>query len=630
MHARIGFALALCLFLVPVACGDDGDGGGDKQGQDTGELVVSGVVNRLPEASGGESEPFPGVEVKATVDRNGDGAISADETVVVETGDDGTYRIAVKVRSGDRVVLRYHAEDAAPVFRRVRAVAGGEVTLSVGLRSLEPLQEVQVGRLQVESKELSIDGLASGIGGAARVFNPVNEAAYFPGGFDDDQGNLLISGVFSSVSLTGDDGEVRDLEDPAELRMQLPRDTWNVVVDVIPGNDRIDVPLYAFDEVKGTWVREGEGYLEDGRGAVIPEDQLPAVNDGTFEGTIYSAGVVRHFSYWNVDWPVETYGCLSGRVLLEDGSPAVGAMVTASGETYTGYSNPVTTDAEGRFCVEMMRSEGPGEDVDQDGIPGETHRIRLRISRGTAIYDGGVHDAPVEQGTCGGACGDVGDVTLDESTKMEAGLCTVTGKVSDLRGRNVEGAVVYAWDDTVPEDVWTSVCLGDGGFLCMSVATTDAGGNFAVGNAIFEGLSVIAVATGEEAGAFYTRLGERRYTSCPTEPVEIRLDTGWDSYELEFLVDGETIEWRPALPLQWLYVVDSNYQYKWAIAADDEGRGFSGPVSYGVLPSGTSRYSPPEGETVLPLEPGDRIGGYGYGITTAGYEYYASGETALE
>jgi hypothetical protein len=140
---------------------------------------------------------------------------------------------------------------------------------------------------------------------------------------------------------------------------------------------------------------------------------------------------------------------------------------------------------------------------------------------------------------------------------------------------------------------------------------------------------VIAIYSSQEGSASYMRVGERRLTTCPTEPIDLRLDSGWDTYELEFDVNGDSISWSPALPLQWLAVFDANHEYKWAIGVDDEASGMDPPVSYGVLPPGTSRYYPGAGDEVLPLESGDFVGGWGYGVTTAGYQYYATGEVEV-
>ena len=86
--------------------------------------------------------------------------------------------------------------------------------------------------------------------------------------------------------------------------MALPKDNWPSVVDVKPGDDRIQVPLFAFDDASGKWKRDGEGFLEDDAGKVIAESELAAIRGGAHQGGVTVCGKVSHFSFWNVDWPV--------------------------------------------------------------------------------------------------------------------------------------------------------------------------------------------------------------------------------------------------------------------------------------------------------------------------------------
>jgi len=145
----------------------------------------------------------------------------------------------------------------------------------------------------------------------------------------------------------------------------------------------LDVPLYWFDEVKGTWVRDDNpGHLEDAQGKVIAPSSLPAIHDGSFAGAIYAVGNVTHFSTWNIDWPISTFGCVSGRVLDENGKPAEGATVTVRGVSYTGTSTPMVLGADGHFCLEAMRSEAPGEDLDGNGKAGEKTTVSIRVVAG--------------------------------------------------------------------------------------------------------------------------------------------------------------------------------------------------------------------------------------------------------
>ena len=52
--------------------------------------------------------------------------------------------------------------------------------------------------------------------------------------------------------------------------MRVPRDTWEVIVDIIPGDDRVTVPMFYFDETAG--LRQ---WREPGRFGTPAECSLP-------------------------------------------------------------------------------------------------------------------------------------------------------------------------------------------------------------------------------------------------------------------------------------------------------------------------------------------------------------------
>ena len=175
------------------------------------------------------------------------------------------------------------------------------------------------------------------VSGSATVFNPVTDPEAFPGDFSDRDGNLLLSGVFAAVELLDGSGDpLRQLDKPATLRMRMPRDSWSIVQDITPGNGQIDVPLYSFAEVLGTWIREGQAVLEDGNGRTLAEGEIGDIRSGAYAGVVVARGEVQHFSYWNVDWPVTTHACITGIIIDADGKAVRGATVTTRGVTYTG------------------------------------------------------------------------------------------------------------------------------------------------------------------------------------------------------------------------------------------------------------------------------------------------------
>jgi hypothetical protein len=205
--------------------------------------------------------------------------------------------------------------------------------------------------------------------------------------------------------------------------MALPKDAWGVVADTTPGDDRIQVPLYSFDEAAGTWVADGEGYLEDGAGAIIAEEALDDIRAGSYAGPVLARGEVAHLSYWNVDWPVATRGCIRGTVVTADGKPAVGATVFVGGVTYTATFDGVTVGPDGTFCFTVLRSEKVDEDLDRNGVAGDQHKVSVHVMHGGQGYELGHFAALAEEGQCPStACAELGQLALTEERKFQTSI----------------------------------------------------------------------------------------------------------------------------------------------------------------------------------------------------------------
>lgn len=572
------------------------------------DLVLAGSVFAL--ASGG-GNPLSGAEVRAGVDRNGDGQLTGDEAVSVTTDDDGKYSLSMKVNAGEKLVVRFSGDGVAPYIKTIKVAPWAELPLNASLRQLESLDcdsEGMTKKCALDGNKVSLTGLADGTRGDARLFNPVKEINAFPGAFDDADGNLLLSNSFTSINLERNGEAVTTLDTPADLRMRIPQETWKLIMDLHPGNDRIEIPLYAFDEAKGEWLRQGEGFLETSAGGVIPEAKLAEIRAGTFTEGVTACGKVSHFSYWNVDWPISTKQCVTGVILGDDDKPAEGATVTISGVTYTGISEPVTVGADGRFCADVMKSEAPGEDVDQDGISGETQRVRLRISYGGKLYDGGEVELPTNAATCeGGGCHDLGDVKLEVAKELVPSICKVTGKVKDNLNAPVEGVHVFFSDPSVPEEVRSDLC-GFASLNCTLFAISGSDGTYEVSTPVLDGSTLIAFSSTEDTATKISRLrfGTNTTDGCPTEPVDLLMNEGFDSQRVDVTIAGNLISWTPDVGLHSLQVSSSSSNFKWAISSGDDS-GFKSPVTYGTVPANAKQLFPDMGAAPAPLQSGDSV-----------------------
>lgn len=570
----------------------------------TPNFIVRGKVLQASGQGGGIS-PAPDADISATIDRNGNGQIDGGEAYTGSADFEGDYSLNLAVAEGLQVVLEFRSNDSAPLFRTLEASPGGDVMLNVTLRTAEEL--VCTGeRCALQGDRLTIEGLPAGVTGGAQLFNPVTQPDAFPGDFADSEGNVLLSGVFASVDLVDGAGQpVTQLTTPATLRMQMPRETWSIVVDITPGNGSIDVPFYAFDEVAGTWIRDGAGMLVDSEDVLISEGALASIRNGSYAGNVFARGQVQHFSYWNVDWPIESHGCISGRMLDADGMPARGATVIVRGVTYVG-SSTATADADGRFCVDVLRSENPGEDVDQDGVPGETQRVAIRVTYQGRVYDGGAADVPTQPATCDVGCGNIGDVQLTPDRELQPALCTFTAVVRDRQGVLVPGAAVFAGDETVDPDVAAELCADTPLQFCLSIGSTDENGEVSLTAVVIDTLFIVALSTAQDGESTLQRWGEATSTGCPTQPVQLTLTEGYRQIFLtvEFIPPG-TISWTPTTYGVTAVGVTSVLTQKWLVAAGVPG--LAPPVSYGTVPPGAVQVIPFGGGSPAALASGDFI-----------------------
>lgn len=590
------------------------------------DLVVQGRVSM--QETGQQASARSGASVRLSADRNADGTLSAAEMVETTTDSDGKYRLQLAVTRGTTVVIRFQDDGAVTVHRTLVAGPKANVRENVTLVPSMPL-ECAGGRCAVEDKRVSVEGLANGMGGQARIFNPTTERDQFPGAFSEATGSLLISGVFSVVELTDSNGQpISQLTTPAVLRMNLPQETWKVVKDIHAGTGAIEVPMYAFDDVAGTWKAQGEGVLEDGAGRAFVEADLAGIRAGTYQGSVVARATVNHFSAWNVDWPVDTKGCISGVILDREGNPAEGATVSTAGVTYDGHSAGVTVGPDGRFCVDVMRSDGAGEDVDQDGITGEEQRVKVRVAHRGLLYEMGEFSTPVTQGTCAnGNCKDVGTLRISQDNELIPVPCSYQGTVKDKGGQALEGVSVMGWDPSLDPEMMISACFGGASAgTCQFIATTDSAGQFTLRTAILDGVSLFANRT-ENLGEGHTRItaGSASVRGCLGTPVDITAEV-FDALQLTITVSGNTISWTPAQAAEALTVMHGG-AYTWQLTSTGDG-GFLPPVTVGNAPAGASAWSP-DGGTPPPLASGDTVSVVAAGVSPEGYPYSGGGSISV-
>jgi len=208
-----------------------------------------------------------------------------------------------------------------------------------------------------------------------------------------------------------------------------------------------------------------------------------------------------------------------------------GASVSAVGLTYTGTSGPVTTGPDGSFCLEVMRSEQPGEDVDGDGNLGETQQVQVKVHSGTNQYAFGPFSAVTIAATCTSGTGlDVVSLHLNEASLLSVSNCPITGRVvysgiaiggtnTTPAGTGVRFAKVVGYD---PDAVDAAAAVGS----CSNclVTTTDAQGYFSLQVPVLAGANLSAFANVSGVAGYGAFIGQLTTAGCPSGPVTIEAD----------------------------------------------------------------------------------------------------------
>ncbi|HEY3233726.1 MAG TPA: hypothetical protein VGJ84_03360, partial [Polyangiaceae bacterium] len=335
-------------------------------------------------------------------------------------------------------VLTFEREGYTTVVRRLSTMQD-RPALDVVLAPLQQVQCTESGSCQSASGDLQVSGFPGGTGisrGYAQALDPSQDQPRFPGTFADSKEQLLISSGFTEIDFRNASGNrVRSFSEPLSVRFQARSTSWGTLQDLMAGTNRIEVPMYSFDDVTAQWVSEANGELQDASGMAIPESALGAIQAGTYSKPVFIAFTTNHLSSWNCDRPVESHTCLKGRLVDSvSGSALVGVEATVSGVSYTGNSQSMTTGLDGYFVGDMMRSELAGEDVDKNGKTGETFQAHLIVNGTAGIYTGAPFATPTLQRlitsysspTCTPAacdCPDLGDIAVEFELPR---LCEVT------------------------------------------------------------------------------------------------------------------------------------------------------------------------------------------------------------
>lgn len=332
-------AWLLCGAALLPACFSGGEGAGvrGKPATVTGRVFLAGANRTL-------GEPLAGVTVKA----------GGKETV---TDLDGYWTLD-GITPGDRqtAAVRFYRTGFAPNIQMARILHGaGAPFLTTTLMPVAAMKTLRVdeggtivvpgaaGDLSVVLPKNFADLTGAAVTVAVSVVRPElqPELDHFPGTFEaagpslGSAGDLLQTFGTLDISFIGGDGPIENvtLNKAAEIRF--------------PVDERV-AGAYKNGDVVKTWTLDAGGVWQEESGAVLVEDG----------GQKYFAFTAGHFTWWNVDQPLATHGCVALEFTgLHEGNRAAlaGLQLNLAGESYVGLSMPVSFSTTGVAVVTGLR-----------------------------------------------------------------------------------------------------------------------------------------------------------------------------------------------------------------------------------------------------------------------------------
>ena len=271
-----------------------------------------------------------------------DNVLVTSGTDTVVTSENGAYSLEKCRAVNGRCVVRFEEHEYFSVVRTANIV-NGEARVDAILMpqdSKEGVSEVtrfynsegstiKVGNMQVVIPANALVYKKDGSEFNGSVF----ASAYYLNPNSETFTKEMPGGDMSGVTADGKDvillsyGMVEvSLKDSADQKLQLKEGVESTLTFPIPEGFKEEqkyekIPLWYFDEEKGTWIEEG----------------IATKNGDSYTGN------VKHFSWYNLDWP-SVRATIKGRVTNKDGKPLPNVLVTVS-------QTSAYTDTAGYYSV---------------------------------------------------------------------------------------------------------------------------------------------------------------------------------------------------------------------------------------------------------------------------------------
>jgi hypothetical protein len=194
----------------------------------------------------------------------------------------------------------------------------------------------------------------------------------------------------------------------------------------------------------------------------------------------------------------------------------------------------------------------------------------------------------------------VGELSVVPEALQTPTMCHFTGKVIDSQGTAVSNAEVIGFDDSVAGNSLSAFC-GKTGTRCSLAAPSGADGSFALDVPLLSSVFLAAQVSASTTGGDVQRRGAQRFSTCPTEPLTLKLQRGEDRVEISASYVGSAITWQPPRAAARVTVLDGAGLPKWELTAPG---GLIPPLTFAMVPADANQTvapvgSPASGDSVV-------------------------------
>lgn len=223
-----------------------------------------------------------------------------------------------------------------------------------------------------------------------KAYDPTQpeEAAFFPGAYEDSDGNKLLSIAFNYADITTDAGvslrqvaqktrserikaqksgrqQKTQAADLVVINRLVPEESCNSLATMGDSDKSLDgfqIPVYTYNPTSGLWDLLGQGSLYDEAGEIIPADfKSFACASVSYTLEIKVTNEIFISNWWNLDYPLvfeepQTV-CANLKLLDEGGLPLVGtyAYVSDDDNDRSFSASSFVTDTQGQLKVSLVR-----------------------------------------------------------------------------------------------------------------------------------------------------------------------------------------------------------------------------------------------------------------------------------